>query len=198
MATLVNSGSPSTTSLANRRRRGSRYGTARRRRDRDERRNGSIESTPRYGFTVTAWRLVALERLGGVLLGGRADVAALGVENHDDIGIGRADVATELDQLIFRPSGREVGDLRFERADLIGGRIDDRRGRTQPIREGSAAHVTGQLGRIGIEADAQHRAAGRPRVLQPLGKADHRRSAGVCHQAILLDGRRRTDVAQIR
>jgi hypothetical protein len=45
------------------------------------------------GDSVTASALVALEGLAGVLLGGGADVAALGVQDHRHLRRGAADVA---------------------------------------------------------------------------------------------------------
>ena len=43
---------------------------------------------PRYGLTVTDVGSVAIERFAGVLLGGRPDVAALGIEDQQHPGIG--------------------------------------------------------------------------------------------------------------
>ena len=73
---------------------------------------------------------VAVERLAGVVLGRRADVAALGVEHEHDVGVALADVAADRFQLRLGPLRGEVGDLRLERAHEVGGGVDDRACRT--------------------------------------------------------------------
>jgi hypothetical protein len=75
-------------------------------------------------LTVTR-RPEALEGLDGVLLGGAADVAALGVEDDRDAGMLFVDVGDQRFELVFGAAGGEVGDLRLEAADQVGGGIDD-------------------------------------------------------------------------
>ena len=59
---------------------------------------------------------VAVERFAGVLLGGAADVAALGVEHQQHVGMAVADVRAQPLELGLGADGGEVGDLRLERA----------------------------------------------------------------------------------
>ena len=60
---------------------------------------------------------------------------------------------------------REVGDLRLEGADEIGGGVDD--GAAEPLdRVGRAVEHGRQLRRIGVEPDAQHRLRRGPRGAQ--------------------------------
>ncbi len=70
-------------------------------------------------------RLVALEGFLGIVLGGGADVAALGVEDDGDAGIGLVDVRDQLLELVFGALRGEIGDLGLERADQVGGGVDD-------------------------------------------------------------------------
>ena len=68
---------------------------------------------------------VAAEQLAGVELGGRADVAALGVEDDRHVRMAVSDVRTHRLERSLRALRREMGDLRLEGADEIGGRVDD-------------------------------------------------------------------------
>ena len=104
---------------------------------------------------------VAIERLAGVVGGGRADVAAFRVEDQRDVGIRRADVAADVLERILVALAGEVGDLRLERARDVGGGVDDLP--TEAL--GGVRRIGdrgGVAGRIGVEPDAEHRARRRP------------------------------------
>ena len=69
---------------------------------------------------------VAIERLDRILLGGRPDVTTLGIEDQQhDLGIRVVDVRAQPLELWFGALRGEVGELRFERAHGVGGRVDD-------------------------------------------------------------------------
>ena len=101
-------------------------------------------------------RAVSPERLLGIVLRRRADVAPLGVEDQRDVRVRLAYVAADpLERLLFALAG-EVGDLRLERAHQVGGGVDDRLAErldrtVDPVERERHAR------RIGIEPDAQHR-----------------------------------------
>ncbi len=88
--------------------------------------------------------LVALEGLARVLLGGGADVAALGVQDHRHAGCDAVDVLDQPLELVFGALRGEVGDLRLEGADQVLGRIDDGGAEIEDAR-GVAAPVAGEL-----------------------------------------------------
>ena len=118
--------------------------------------SGAAASVPRYGLYVAASARVALEQLTGVELGGRADVAALGVEDDRDVRVVALDVGAHRLQRRFGPLRREVGDLWLVGADEVGRGVDDRA--AEPLdRIGCAGQRRRQPGRIGVEPDAQHR-----------------------------------------
>lgn len=110
---------------------------------------------------------VAIERLACVELRGGADVAALRVEDQQATGMFGADVRAQPLELIFGAGGREVRELRFERAGPLGGGVDDLAAKAQN-RVWRVADRGGQACRIRIEADAQRRAGGGPRRAQPV------------------------------
>jgi hypothetical protein len=88
------------------------------------------------------------------LLGGRANVAPLGIEDNRDAGVFCVNVGNQRLELIFGTAGGEVGDLRLESADQISGRVDD--GGTEFDNLVIAAlEVGGKFGRIRIKADAE-------------------------------------------
>ena len=64
-------------------------------------------------------RAVALEGLDGVALGGVADVAALGVEDHRHAGVGAVDVLDGALELVLRLVGGVVRELRLVGADQV-------------------------------------------------------------------------------
>ena len=104
---------------------------------------------------------VAAERLLGVVLGGRADVAALGVEHQHDVGVALPDVPTDPFEGRLGALRREVGELWLERAHEIGGGVDDRRAEALDG-VGRPVERLRERRRIRIESDAQHRARQRP------------------------------------
>ena len=71
-------------------------------------------------------RAVAPERLLRVVLGGRADVPALGVEHQHDVGVALTDVAADPFERRLGALRGEVGELRLERAHQVGRGVDDR------------------------------------------------------------------------
>ena len=70
--------------------------------------------------------VVALENFARVMLCGRRHIAALGVEDDRDRRMAVANVGDQALQRVFGRRRCEVGDLRLECADEIGGCIDDR------------------------------------------------------------------------
>ena len=80
------------------------------------------------------------------------------------------DVRNQAGQHVFGPLGGEVGDLRLEGADGVGGggddvaaeAVDGLRPRTQ---------MGGDAGRIRVQPHAQHRVGGLPALAQRVGEA---------------------------
>ena len=102
--------------------------------------------------------LKALEGLAGVLLGSGANVAALGVENDRDAWMLLVNVGDQRFELIFGAAGSKVGNLRLEGTDQVGGGVYDGRAEFKDgivVALTSAPEVSGELGRIGVEADAE-------------------------------------------
>lgn len=98
---------------------------------------------------------VALEGFLGVLLGGGADVAALGVQDDGHMGRDGAHVGHELFQLLFGAVGREVGDLGLEGVHQIGRGLDD--GGAEFVDFACiAAHGRRKAAGFGVQAHAQH------------------------------------------
>ena len=69
--------------------------------------------------------LIALEGLARVVLGSRADVAALGIQDHRDLRMRATDVLDQALELRLGARRREVRDLRLEGADQVGGGVHD-------------------------------------------------------------------------
>ena len=69
--------------------------------------------------------LVALERFDGVLLGGGANVTALGIENHGNLRMFVFGVADDVFEYAFRAMRGEVGDLRFEGTHIRRSGVDN-------------------------------------------------------------------------
>ena len=99
---------------------------------------------------------VPLERLPGVVLGGGADVATLGVEDQCHVRIGLAHVLADALERPFRALAREVGDLWLERTHQVGSGVDDRLAERLG-RVVGAVERRRHPRRVGIEADAEHR-----------------------------------------
>ena len=87
------------------------------------------------------------------MLGGGSDIAALGVEDHGDLGMALADMSDHSLELRFGTRRGEVGDLRLERAGVGCGGVDNG---TAEIGDGRLASAQGgrKAVRIGIQADA--------------------------------------------
>ena len=98
--------------------------------------------------------VVTLEGFTGVLLGGGADVAALGIEDQRHLRVRRSDVAAQVFELVFGTRCGEVGDLWLEGAGQVGGGVNNVLAKFQNCvwaalqRRWHALHVR-------VEADAQ-------------------------------------------
>jgi hypothetical protein len=102
--------------------------------------------------------LVAHEDLARVLLGGGANVAALGVEDHRHVRRDAAHVRHQPLQLVLGTVRGEVRDLRLEGAHQVLRRIDDACAEVeQALRVATPGQW--QLRRLGVEADTQQRLA---------------------------------------
>jgi hypothetical protein len=112
-------------------------------------------------------RAQAVEHRAGVRLGGVPDVAPLGVEQHGDVARDGGDELAQ--QLESRAEvGFEEGDVRLVAADEVGRRFDD------AVQEGAGVGAWGQSGRVGVEADAEHRVMAAGGRLEALAKAGGR------------------------
>ena len=76
----------------------------------------------------------AVKRLARVLLGGAADVAPLGVQNHRNAGRHATNMRDQALQLRLGPLRREVGDLRFECNDEVCSGVHDCRAKVKDAR----------------------------------------------------------------
>ena len=108
---------------------------------------------PEVGVHGDGIGTIALEGLAGVLLGGAADVAAFGIEDHRHAGRALADVAQRIEQLVFGADCGVMRDLGFIGADEVGGGVDDGAIEGEDgIR--SVTQVGGEALDLGIEPDA--------------------------------------------
>ncbi len=128
---------------------------------------------------------VATEGLARVLLGGRADIASLRVEDDRDLGVVLGDVAAEPFELVLGAQGDEVGDLWFEGADEVGGRVDDLGAEPEDGVGCSVEAARERRRRIRVEPDAQQRSRCAPRRRRG-GRGTPRRPRSLLDQ---LDGR---------
>jgi hypothetical protein len=101
---------------------------------------------------------VALEGLARVLLGGAADVAALGVQDHRHRRRHAADVLHQPLELVFGAVRGEVGDLRLEGAHQVvpWRRRWRRRSRRCGWRRPCPRERAGKLRGLRVQPDAQH------------------------------------------
>ena len=149
-------------------------------------RKGSIESVAEVGVDgerVGERRLGAarLEERGRVGAGGRADVAALRVRDHEQPDLGRV----ARDRLEREPAVAaerlEEGDLRLHRDDVRGNGVDDalaepldRRGRRRPAEHRLAAQLDGQEVDPRVEPDDELAALPLDRLGDPIGERNDR------------------------
>ena len=126
---------------------------------------------------------VAHKRFGRVLLGGVADVAALGVQNHRHPRSRLAYVRDQALELVFGAVGGEVGNLGLEGQHLVGGGVDDGCAEVKNALR-VAAPMQREFGGIRIQAHAQERLVEVLRVAQLLGKCGALRA----HRCILGRG----------
>ena len=100
--------------------------------------------------------LVTLEGLARVLLGSRADVAALRVEHHRHRRVVLMNIDDEILQLVFGACRSEIGNLRLEGAGEIGGGIDDALAERQ-YRIGPGLQMGRNTRDVRVQPDAQQR-----------------------------------------
>ena len=124
---------------------------------------------------------IALEGFDGVLLGGAADVTALGVQNHRHVGRRRLDVGHQPLELVFGAVGREVRDLGLERHGQIGGGVHDGGAEIEDP-AGVAFQRTREARGIGVQAHTQQGTVLRFGALQHVGEG---------HAGILFAGQKR-------
>ena len=117
-------------------------------------------------------RAVALENLNGVALGRRTDVAALGIQDHRDAGVGAVDVFDRALELVFGLAGGIVRKLRLVRAHEVGGGVDDGFVELED-RRGARRDMRGQPLDLRIKADAGERVSLPPRRAQLRHEARH-------------------------
>ena len=98
--------------------------------------------------------LVTLKGFFGVLLGGGADVATLGIQNHRHLRGHAAHVGHQLFELVFGAVGRKIGDLRLERLGNVGGGIDNGRAEIEDF-AGIALPGSGEAAGFGVQPHAQ-------------------------------------------
>ena len=101
-------------------------------------------------------RPVTLKGFDGVLLGGAAYVAALGVQDDGHLRRNGAHVGHEFFQLVFGAVGREVGDLWLEGYHQVRRGIDDGSAEIKNLSR-IALDGGGEFGRLGVQPDTQHR-----------------------------------------
>ena len=139
--------------------------------------------------------VVATEHLAGVVLSGRPDVAALGVEDECHVGVRAADVRT---QRLERGSSRceakyAIWGLNAHTRSAVASTISLQKRNTASWPRSSGA---GKRRRIGIEPDAQQRAAGGPRPRQ-LRVETHGRRDSAQGLAVVADERDRTGGTEV-
>ena len=96
----------------------------------------------------------ALKGLDGVLLGGRADVAALGVQDDRHMGCHAAHVGHQTLQLLFGAVRGEVGDLGFEGHGQVGRGVDDGGAKVEDL-AGVALPMARKFGGFWVQAHAE-------------------------------------------
>jgi hypothetical protein len=102
---------------------------------------------------------IAAEGFDGVFLGGGADVAAFGVEDHRYGGVGIMRVLDQPQQRVFRAERCEVRDLRLEAAHQVGSGVDDGAVEFEQ-RIGPQLQMGRKLFQLRIPADAQQAVVG--------------------------------------
>ena len=117
----------------------------------------------------------ALKGFDGVLLGGRTDIATLGVQDDRHMGCHAAHVGHQTLQLLFGAVRGEVGDLGLEGHGQVGRGVDDGGAKVEDL-AGVALPVAREFGGFRVKAHAQE-----GRVLA-LGALEHVKKG---HGAIL-------------
>ena len=97
---------------------------------------------------------ITLEGLACVVFRSRADIAALDVEDHRDVGMSFAQVRQQPFELGLSARRGEIRELRLEGADEVGGRVGDLAAEGID-RVWRITQRRGQTCRIGIESDAE-------------------------------------------
>ena len=97
---------------------------------------------------------IALKGFDGILLGGGANVAALGIQNNRHMRRIAAHVCHELFQLLFSAVRSEVSNLGLERNGQIGCGIDNLRAKIIDL-AGIALHACRKFAGFRVKADAQ-------------------------------------------
>ena len=122
---------------------------------------GWSEPKPRYGLTVRASQASGpfSDRYGGrVARHGGADVAALGVDDHQGAGLAEADRGLLQYGDARRAEALEEGGLRLEHGDVLGQRVDHAvRERRQAFRR-CRAGPRGRAGGVRVDPDAERAA----------------------------------------
>ena len=113
---------------------------------------------------------VTLEGLACVVFRGRADIAALDVEDHRDVGMPFVQVRQQPFELRLGARRGEIRELRLEGADEVGGRVDDLAAEGVD-RVWRITQRRGQTRRIGIESDAEQRPGLLPASREPIDEA---------------------------
>ncbi len=133
-----------------------------------------------------------LESFDRVLLGGAADVATLGVENHRRRRMSGMNVSNQCFELIFGAVGGEVGNLWLEAADEICRRVDNGSAEFENC-VGSVFQMRRESFRIGIQADAEQavavvpgRVEGMDEVHRGFNQSQRRYSSGFLSGGVTL------------
>ena len=151
---------------------------------------------------MTASASVALECFDGVALGGVADVAALGIQNHRHVRVGAMDVVDRALELVFRFVRRVVRELRLVGAHEVRRGVDDRLVELED-RRGSAAIDARHALDLRVEPHADERVVALPDVfascsMKPVMRRGSGREAALLQMHEQDRHRRRRDARDAR